>query len=451
MPESAGNVRFRRRRGGSSAGRARVGSGKWRHFDGVANGRRVASAGVGMLLMKTRRVLNAGAFLMFALTTPESTNKHAAPPQMELKTYALYGGPNAADLSPDERVAATEITRRVTANDPETKDVEEIVELWDFKSDKMTAEVRLMTTNVREKTKGYVPDPNRSNRVVRFSPDGTKVVALVASRIFVLDATKVDVVREIALETSGNASPPHEPLFRTMEISPDGEKIAVATMVGDLRGRIDIYSLDSGKRVEGWEVSEGWAGLGSSPVWSTDSKTIVVAAPGTSPCGAPNGLPDIFAFDSETGTITGRWTSGMLVGSVAASGDGRLFAVDRNCLGVFRNHDPKLKVIDVATGNIRDEISGRGDGVRYMVALSGDGKRLLAFTGKIEMQFDWGDAVPRDRVVDETFSVWDSKSYAGLATSQNIPGLMRATVRLSSHGRYTIVCGRANAAVYELP
>jgi hypothetical protein len=89
--------------------------------------------------------------------------------------------------------------------------------------------------------------------------------------------------------------------------------------------------------------------------------------------------------------------------------------------------------------------------VRYAVTLSGDGERLLAFTGKIDMQFDWGDAVPRDHTIDETFSVWDSKSYAGLATSQNIPGLKHATVRLSSHGRYAIVYGRANAAVYELP
>jgi len=66
------------------------------------------------------------------------------------------------------------------------------------------------------------------------------------------------------------------------------------------------------------------------------------------------------------------------------------------------------------------------------------------------MRFDWGDAVPRDHIIDETFSVWDSKGYAGIATSQNVKGLMRSSVRLSSHGRFVIVCGGVNA-IYELP
>jgi hypothetical protein len=95
-------------------------------------------------------------------------------------------------------------------------------------------------------------------------------------------------------------------------------------------------------------------------------------------------------------------------------------------------------------------VSARETGARYLVSASGDGSRFLAFTGKMAVKFDWSDAVPDDRVVDETFSVWSLTNYEGIVTSQNIPGLKKSELRLSSKGNYAVSYGKASF-VYELP
>jgi WD40 repeat protein len=138
------------------------------------------------------------------------------------------------------------------------------------------------------------------------------------------------------------------------------------------------------------------------------------------------------------------------VGTIAPSPDSRVLAVDMNVLGVFTNHDPKLKVFDLATGKKLREVSGRGGGIRYLVSASADGRRFLAFTGRMKAKFDWGDLVPFDAVVDETFSVWDLKTYEGIATSQNIPGLKNSWLRISSNGAYALSYGQA-PFIYQLP
>ena len=66
------------------------------------------------------------------------------------------------------------------------------------------------------------------------------------------------------------------------------------------------------------------------------------------------------------------------------------------------------------------------------------------------VEFDWSDAVPYDKVIDETFSVWNLTNYEGIVTSQNIPGLKGSGLRLSSKGRYAVSYGKASF-VYELP
>jgi WD40 repeat protein len=151
-----------------------------------------------------------------------------------------------------------------------------------------------------------------------------------------------------------------------------------------------------------------------------------------------------------TGTIKHKFTTGLLTGSIAVTADGRVLAVDEGCLGVFANHDPKLRVFDLSTGKRIREISGRGAGVRYLVSSSADGSRFLAFTGRVKMLFDWGDALPLDIRVDGTFSVWDLSNYAGVVTSQNLRGLNAYGLRLSPKGGYVVSIGKASF-IYQLP
>jgi hypothetical protein len=164
---------------------------------------------------------------------------------------------------------------------------------------------------------------------------------------------------------------------------------------------------------------------------------------------SPGSQPDVFVFDADSGKIKQKFRTGLTTGSIAVTG-GHVLAVDENCLRVFKDHNPDLRVFELSTGKRVRELSGRGAGVRYRVSASADGSRFLAFTGIMKMQFDWLDAVPTDRTVDETFTVWNVADYSAVATSQNIRGLKSSDLRISAKGAYAVSYGKASF-VYELP
>jgi len=234
-----------------------------------------------------------------------------------------------------------------------------------------------------------------------------------------------------------------------MEVSPKGDVVAILWAKTMVRGRIDLYDLSSGKCVRSWDTPVGWM-MNHGLAWDRDGKLLLLSIANEPGCASPSSHPDVFAFDADSGSTKHKFTSGLLVGGIAVVLGDRVLAVDDNCLGVFRHHDPKLRVFDLFGGKKVREISGRGSGVRYVVSSSADGRRFLAFTGKMKAGFDWSDMVPYDRVVDETFSVWSAADYSGIATSQNILGVKDSDLRLSAHGRYAVSCGEASF-VYELP
>ena len=103
-----------------------------------------------------------------------------------------------------------------------------------------------------------------------------------------------------------------------------------------------------------------------------------MAVPNVFPCGRPLDTPDVFVVDPASGVIEIKQSTGLLVGDVAVTVDGRVFAVDYDCVGVFVDHDPKLRVFDLRTGKKVKELSGRGTGVRYAVSASRKGNRVAA-------------------------------------------------------------------------
>ena len=338
----------------------------------------------------------------------------------------------------------TESTLQSEVNDAAMRQFAEVAQLWNFKEDKLVAEFRLPKVEVGQYAKDYSVDPIRAGRLVRFTPDGSRVAALVDRRIHVLHAANMKELHSFQL------SAPKEFRVRAMEVSPTGDLVAVLWVTEMLHGRVDIYDLASGATVQSWDTPLGWIEFTRGLAWHPNGKLLFLAIPNAPPCTAPTNQPDVFAFDVMTGAIKQKFTTGLLTGSIAVSVDGRVLAVDENCLGVFANHDPKLRVFELSTGKRIREVSGRGSGVRYSVSISADGSRFLAFTGKVKMKFDWSDAVPQDVRVDGTFSVWSLSNYEGVVTSQDLPGLNAQGLRLSPKGGFAVSVGKASF-VYELP
>lgn len=407
--------------------------------------------------------LAAAVIVALSLAAADSAVAGPAPPQRQLKTYALHNSPNSADISPDEQLVVTESTVKSDGADSGTKTFFETVQVWNFKEDKLIAEFRTQGgdasayTNAHPKTAFLDLNPARGARFVRFSPDGSKVVALIGHTIYVLRASDLTELRTIPLvappsttQTFREGTAVGKPEVRGMEISPRGSIVALLWVRGLLYGRVQIYDLSSGRILQSWNTPQGWISFTRGIAWDPSGKLLLIAIPNVFPCASPDNEPDIFAFDVRTGAIKKKFTTGLVTGSIGISSDNRVLAVDLNCPGVFKNHHPKLRVFDLATGKRLRAVSGRGTDVRYLVSVSADGNRFLAFTGKVKAKFGWGDFAPHRVVVDETFSVWNLKNYQGIVTSQNIPGLLASGLRLSPNGGYAVSYGKASF-VYELP
>ena len=388
--------------------------------------------------------LLAAVLVSTVLPLPDSIRGDTVPPQVLLNSFPLHNNPHSADMSPDEKSVVIECTIQSETGNVETKGFAEVVQIWGIEQDKLVAEFRLPQTEVQSDSNGSFTDPTGEERFVRFSHDGSMIVALIGQTIHVLQAPDMVELHSIQLPA------PNESGVRALEVSPTADVAAVLWASDGLRGRVDIYDLASGASVKSWETPFGFVWFTQGIAWHPNGKLLLLAIPNVSPCASPESRPDVFAFDVATGAIKHKFTTGLLTGSIAVTTDGRVLAVDENCLGVFANHDPKLRVFDLATGKKIREISGRGAGVRYSVASSADGSRFLAFTGRVKMLFDWGDALPLDVKVDGTFSVWDLSNYAGVVTSQNLAGLNAYGLRLSPKGGYVVSVGEASF-VYQLP
>jgi WD40 repeat protein len=382
-------------------------------------------------------------------------------PQSELRAYALHENPSSADISPDGPFVVTEFSRAEPTDGRSPTRVSDLVQLWDFRNDKLIAEnvLRVQTTE------GHQPLTYRRSEYVRYSTDGKIVIAYLDRLLYVLRADDLQEIRRISI--TGPAPEPRtykgkhgvhnfviEPEVTRLESSPTRSEAVLVWVRGFSNSWIDVVDLDSGKQTI-WDTRE--RGLGSmNPAavgWTGDGERLVVAVPNVFACERPSHTPDVFVFDPASGAVENKLSTGLRLGGIAVTADGRLIAVDRDCVGVFADHDPKLKVFDLRTGKKLKELSGRGTGVRYAASASQSGNRVAAYTGIVKAGFDWSDMVPFDKHIDATFSVWNLSNYEVLVTSQNLPDRTpgrapgQIPLRMSPTGQF-VLQGRA---IYELP
>ena len=386
----------------------------------------------------------------------------AAPPQRALKTYPLPNSPNSADISPDERLVATECTIKDDSG-PDAKSFVELVQVWNFKEGKLAGQFQVQRVEVRASAGKHFLDPISGPRFVRFSADGSLIAAYVDHVLHVLRTNDLVEVERIELKGPSSTSRAFKykgvvrtvvdtPIVRAFELSPRTDVAAVLWVRDMLYGRVELYDLSSGKQVGAWDAPQGFVGFNRDRgmAWHPNGDLLLLAVPNETPCLSPGNAPDVFAFAVPSGTIKAELKTGLLVGDVAITADNRVLAVDSGCMTVFRDHDPKLKVFDLNTGKHLDDLHGRGTGVRYRISVARNGERVLAYTGKLKIKFDWGDFVANDAKVDATFSVWNLKDYSGVVTSQDLKGLNSSGLRISPNGRFAVSSGQASS-VFELP
>jgi hypothetical protein len=177
---------------------------------------------------------------------------------------------------------------------------------------------------------------------------------------------------------------------------------------------------------------------------------IFVASTNSIPCLAPSVRPDVFGFDARTGTLKTSFTTGLMVGDIAVSPARELLAVDANCVGLISNHHPKMAVIDLNMGDHLRDVGAKGGGVRYRVAISRNGERVVAWTSHVKCgTFDWLDMNCYGASVKPTFTVWHLPDFEIVAKSQILSA--EGFLRISSSGRYVLVYGAGTGLIYEVP
>src|SRR5258708_9451170 len=141
----------------------------------------------------------AAAALIALLVVPVDSALGDSPPQRQLGTYALPDGTQSADISPDEQSVVTVGTKKLDVADSEKKTIVHVVQLWNFKEGKQVAEFTAQQAAVRVAPRGYHLDRARTLPIVRFSPDGNSVEALVHRTIQALHAADLIQLRAFPL------------------------------------------------------------------------------------------------------------------------------------------------------------------------------------------------------------------------------------------------------------
>jgi hypothetical protein len=339
----------------------------------------------------------------------------------------------------------------------------DFVQLWSIKDEHLVGEFSEPSPDTRIFTyprSGTFAYPPNAFRIVRFSPDGKTVLALIGHTIHLLRSQDLTEIRTISLsrpddetQTVHGKAVVIDYDVHSAEISPDGSSLAVfwvEQMIGKLPGKVQLYDLATGVVATTWNTPTGWLEYSGRLRWHPDGKLILIPIPNSQPCRYASHRPDVFAFDKQTGDMKYELTTGLQIGEIAVASDSRVLAVQRGCFQRSKSTGRPLGIFDLDTGKHLRNIPGRKTGMLYSVAISADGNRFIAFTGNTKTKYDWLDGTSFGVTVDETFSVWNLTSYDEIVTSQNIPGLRDSELKLSSSGKYAVSSGKASF-VFTLP
>jgi len=123
--------------------------------------------------------------------------------QRQLKAYALPADTKSADISPDERFVVTDVYVKKEGVEAGENPYSDLIQLWNFKEGRLVGEFITPSPDVRLYSPplagGYASSPPLGLRVVRFSPDGTTVAALIGHTIHLLRSSDLSESRAVHL------------------------------------------------------------------------------------------------------------------------------------------------------------------------------------------------------------------------------------------------------------
>jgi WD40 repeat protein len=330
-----------------------------------------------------------------------------------------------ADISPDDRLLAVMLETPGPRGEGHARAVES-VQVWDYREGRKINSVELATYPK------IAPAPN----VVRFTADGSLLVASEPTRLHVLDASSLTSLRVIEPPLSQDSRIFH------IETAPVGHVVIVGAN-WDVSGVLFVYDLDTGRLLFQSELPHGI----SSIAWKQDGTQFAVASPFL--CTGARDTVHVFSTNpwSHQQTLSARNPVSL------AFSQKHLFLVESGwCKGsVFARH-LGLESFDTSDWHRQKTLLLHTD-IHDSVSFA-DG-RLLADTGELKTEHDWLDGTTWGVPVDVQFTVWkgETPSLEFTSPSWAVQSRRRSRgclFRLSRTGKTVLLCPQ-NPRVFQIP
>jgi WD40 repeat protein len=352
-----------------------------------------------------------------------------------LPTNAQFMG---AAFSPDGQTVAVEFAKDVSTPDETKWEHSEELQLWDFRSGKVTGKARLGHTFLEQhRAHKRLQVWGANSRYLRYSQDGRRIVVFDGKALHVVNTAELSDSQTIDLGIMRGTDPPTF-LVAGMEITPHAHRAAVLLARPILGGgEVRVYDLDTRRLLQVWNSPQGGAFESAFIAWSPDENRLALTwrpasvSPSTE---LPSDVKNLLVLDANTGQVVTQINTGYVAGSVAFGPNNMILTVSAN-VNNHRFREDTIKIWDAVTGKLVRQIANPPDGIHYQLALSADGRVVVGYIGLEK----YNPAVHFSEDVYSKFRLWDVATGEVIATSDPIPDLPHNVGRASgvSNSRYS--------------
>ena len=416
-------------------------------------------------MLKTLRFCSIGVLLAVVATCGEGLAKSKARGSLKPRAIPAYSGlesglPLAVALSPDgRRVAVLAIVPPASLGPgpyPLT------LQVWD--ADQLTL-LKSREIAVPRQPQSDSSSPDRElaplECVVRYAGNGASLVVSEGSaraepeggassfsasqaHLHVLAADDLRELRSIDLEL---ASDPRTLGVSDLEVSPSGDRIAVALAPIDFSigfgngascqafqgSEARVYDLGSGREL--WKAPFDNARIGGLG-WAPDGSSLALTlqtSPGQDPvaqafCPERKVDHNVLILDSASGHALSGLSTGEVAGPICLGPRHEVFTAPYHFI-YAKSVAQKATVWNAQTGAAERTIACPGRDVHDVLALSRDGSFLVGYVGKERFGFSWSNMQDLPENVDERFALWDARSGDLLGISPSFAPLTHASAK----------------------